>query len=200
MNNYTDLAHIVEVLRSSSIPQAYRHEYFGLRFRDSNGDYDAGLAQNSNGTLAFYAPCNIESNGYTWYDGGVNNTIMQLDNDGNLDCYGDVTGFNTSLSDSNYKTNVQPYTDWLQVINGLEPVSFTWNDDTPISQKIGREDIGVLAQQVRDVFPLAHATKNVNGTEVQLVRYEKLITVLLAAVKHHQQKINELEQQLASHS
>lgn len=198
MNSFSELCSIVDNINSLHIPRIYKYENFGLRFRDAEGELDSAVAQNSNGTLAFYAPCNIDANGFTWFNGGADTTIMTLTNGGNLDCYGDVTGFNQSLSDSNFKSNIQPYTDWSSVVNGLDPVSFVWNDDTPISMKVGKEDIGILAQQVSDVFPLAHGVKNVNGTEVQIVKYEKLITVLLAAVKSHEQRILELEKKLGS--
>lgn len=188
-NNLIRDVHIIKQQPSTGV----KHEFFGIAFRDSNLNYDAGIAQNSNGTLAFYAPCNIDANGFTWYNGGASQVIMTLNNSGNLDCYGDVSGFNTSISDSNYKSNVQPYHDWLNVVQGLTPVSFTWNEETPLQNKIGTSDIGLLAQEVADVFPLAHMTKECNGKDVQMVRYEKLVTVLLAAIKSHEARIKELE-------
>ncbi len=198
MNSYADMSHVVEILRTRVAPHVYKYETLGLRFKDSNGAYDSGIAQNSNGTLAFYSPCNIDSNGFTWFAGGASNTIMTLDNEGNLNCYGDVSGFNQSLSDSNYKTNIQPYTDWSNVINRLEPVSFVWNEDTPLRHKIGTEDVGLLAQDVATVYPLAHATKQINGIDVEMVKYEKLIPVLLASIKSHEKRIAELEAHIAS--
>lgn len=193
MNSYTDLMNAVEILHTRIAPRVFKYELLGLRFRDSNGYYDSGIAQNSNGTLAFYSPCNIDSNGFTWFAGGAANTVMTLDNNGNLNCYGDVSGFNQSLSDSNYKTNIQPYTGWSDVINQLEPVSFVWNEDTPLTNKVGSEDVGLLAQDVARIYPLAHATNQINGVDVELVKYEKLIPVLLAAIKAHERRIAELE-------
>jgi hypothetical protein len=194
MNSFTDL--ITDVPFIKQHPSAIKHELLGIAFRDSNMNHDAGIAQNSNGTLAFYAPCNIEANGFTWYNGGASQAIMTLNNSGNLDCYGDVSGFNTSISDSNYKSNVQPYHDWINVVQGLTPVSFVWNEETPLTNKIGTNDIGLLAQEVADVFPLAHMSKECNGKDVQMVRYEKLITVLLAAIKSHEERIQELEDKI----
>jgi hypothetical protein len=196
MNSLGDLSHVVEVLRTVTGPHIYKYESRGLRFRDSNGDYDSGIAQNSNGSLAFYSPCNIDSNGFTWFAGGAETTVMTLDNVGNLDCLGDVSGFNQSLSDSNFKTNIQPYTGWSNVVNMLQPVSFVWNDATPLVNKIGTDDVGLLAQDVAQVYPLAHTTKQINGKDVELVKYEKLIPVLLAAIKSHEQRIVELEARL----
>lgn len=197
MNSYADLTHVVEILRTKVAPHVYKYETLGLRFKDSNGAYDSGIAQNSNGTLAFYSPSNVDSNGFTWFAGGAEQTIMTLDNDGNLDCYGDVSGFNQSLSDSNFKSNIQPYHDWSNVILGLEPVSFIWNEDTPLPNKVGTEDVGLLAQDVAQVYPLAHSVKQINGKDVELVKYEKLIPVLLAAIKSHEQRIAELEVRLS---
>lgn len=197
MNSYADLSHVVEILRTKVAPHVYKYETLGLRFRDSNGVYDSGIAQNSNGTLAFYSPCNLETNGFTWFAGGAQSAVMTLDNDGNLNCYGDVSGFNQSLSDSNYKTNIQPYTNWSNVINQLEPVSFVWNEDTPLTHKIGTEDVGLLAQDVAVAYPLAHGIKQIGSIDVEIVKYEKLIPVLLAAIKSHEERIAELEARLA---
>lgn len=198
MNSFADLSHVVEILRTKVAPHVYKYETLGLRFKDSNGAYDSGVAQNSNGTLAFYSPCNIDSNGFMWFAGGAESTIMTLDNAGNLDCYGDVSGFNQSLSDSNFKTNIQPYVDWPNIINMLEPVSFVWNEDTPLTHKVGTEDVGLLAQDVARVYPLAHTKKQINGRDCELVKYEKLIPVLLAAIKSHEQRIAELEARASS--
>lgn len=197
MNSFSDMSHLIEVLRTRTAPLVHKFETGGLRFKDSNGDYDGGIAQNSNGTLAFYSPCNIESNGFTWYAGGAETTIMTLDNNGNLDCYGDVSGFNQSLSDSNFKSNIQPYVDWSNVVNDLDPVSFVWNQATPLPGKVGTQDVGLLAQDVAKVFPLAHSKKQINGVDVEIVRYEKLIPVLLAAIKSHEQRIADLESYIA---
>jgi hypothetical protein len=161
---------------------------------------DAGIAQTSNSTLAFYPPNNIEANGFTWLDGTKETIIMTLDNSGNLNCTGDVTGFNQDLSDSNFKTNVTPFKeqDWKPIITNLTPVTYTWAENTPLEGKKGTNDIGLIAQDVADVFPLAHNTKELAGQEVQIVKYEKLITILLAAVQSHEKKIAELEERLNS--
>jgi hypothetical protein len=200
MTTWYDLCHQHNIISTTHIPHIFSWQSLGYRFRDSNGDVDAGIAQTSNSTLAFYPPNNIEANGFTWLDGTKETIIMTLDNSGNLNCVGDVTGFNQDLSDSNFKTNVTPFQeqDWKPIITNLTPVTYTWAENTPLEGKKGTNDIGLIAQEVSDVFPLAHNKKELAGQEVQIVKYEKLITILLAAVQSHEHKIAELEERLNS--
>ena len=173
---------------------SYSVDRIGFRYRDSNCQYNSVIAQNSNDTLAFYSPSNIGANGFRWVNGGTSNVLMTLDDNGNLDCIGDVTCFSSSISDSNFKHNIAPYTTWKQSLELLNPVTFTWNDDSPLQNKCGEFDIGLLAQEVAIAYPLAHDKKEIGNKSVEIVRYEKLIPLLLAALKDHEIRIKELEQ------
>lgn len=180
------------------IPNLKSNELYGYRFRDSNGDIGATIAQNSNATLAFYSPLDIPqqlTGGFRWFNGNLDArfVIATLTGDGNFECTGDVTGFASSLSDSNFKTNVEPYTDWEDSIDALKPVTFTWKEDAPLLNKRGQDDIGLIAQDVAEAYPLAHDIKELNGESVEIVKYEKLVPLLIAAIQDLRERVSELE-------
>lgn len=170
----------------------------GIRFQSVSGCNDSGIAQGSNGALRFLAPSNDGSNGFQWINSARNAVIMQLDNTGNINCYGDMIAFNTSISDSNYKKDVYLLSNYGECLSNLRPVSFTWAHNTPIKEKAGTWDIGLIAQDVALAFPLAHRTSDFLGSNVEIVRYEKFIPILLAACKDYQDRIAILEEKVNS--
>jgi hypothetical protein len=113
---------------------------------------------------------------------------------GSLDCLGNVTSYSASLSDSNFKRDVATYGEWRGPMDRLRPVSFTWRDDAPVPEKRGQSDIGFLAQEVALAYPLAHDRRvMMDGTDVEIVRCEKLIPLMVAAIKGLQQQVAELQ-------
>jgi hypothetical protein len=92
-----------------------------------------------------------------------------------------VTDLN-SLSDLAYKTDIEPVSKSLEIINELNPVKFTWTDNKKTSY-------GVVAQELEKVLPeLVHTN---NG--VKSVSYQPLIAFLISAVQQLQIQINELK-------
>jgi len=116
------------------------------------------------------------SNGLAVNSGGL--TV-----NGTINATGDITPFYTS--DARLKDNIKPITCALEKIDSIQGVEFDWNHE--LSDHTGH-DIGVLAQEIEEVLPEAVITRD-NGYKA--VRYEKLIPLLLQAVK-------ELKAQLAS--
>lgn len=88
-----------------------------------------------------------------------------------------------------YKTNLQPFTGGLEIINRLRPVTFTWLDG-------GRRDLGLGAEAVESVEPLL-VTYN-KGGEVEGVKYDRVAVVLLNAVKEQQLQIARQAEQIQS--
>lgn len=79
-----------------------------------------------------------------------------------------------------YKTSITPYTGGLDVIEKLQPITFTRN-------LTGNRDMGLGAEDVAAVEPLF--TFNNEHGEVEGVKYELLTTVLVNAVKEQQEQI-----------
>lgn len=101
-----------------------------------------------------------------------------------LEINGDVgaTGFYYTSSDRNLKENIFVLEDALSNLMKLEGVSFNWKET-------GKSSIGLIAQDVREVYPELVFEKE-NG-ELS-VAYASLVTVLIEAVKEQQSQIEEL--------
>ncbi len=87
-----------------------------------------------------------------------------------------------------YKTDLQPFTAGLAIINRLEPISFTWKAG-------GRRDVGFGAEAVEQVEPL-FITYNADG-QVEGVKYDRLTVALVNAIKEQQQQLTTQQRQLA---
>lgn len=92
-------------------------------------------------------------------------------------------------SDKRYKDNLQAITNPIDKVKSLTGYTFTWNDKH--EQFNGNDDIGVVAQEVEKVFPEIVDTRD-NGYKA--VKYEKMVAVLIEAVKDQQKQIDELKE------
>jgi hypothetical protein len=72
----------------------------------------------------------------------------------------------------------------LEVLDKLNPVSFTWKED-------GGASIGFLAQEVEQVLP--ELVKTNSETDMKSVQYGNLTALLTASVKEQQKEIERLE-------
>lgn len=103
-----------------------------------------------------------------------------------------------NYSDARAKTNIQPLSAGLNIINSLNPVSYTFASNaksTEISPfKIGGDgkELGLLAQEVEKVLPNVVIT-DPDGNK--LINYTALISVLIQAVNELDAKVKSLEAQ-----
>jgi hypothetical protein len=93
----------------------------------------------------------------------------------------------TCSSSLRYKTNIQPFTGGLDVVNRLRPISFTWKQS-------GIRDIGFGAEDVARVAPLFTFT-NDRG-EIEGVKYDRIGVVLVNAIKEQQEQIGQQQSQI----
>lgn len=89
---------------------------------------------------------------------------------------GDVVAFSTS--DERLKKQITPIPDALEKVSNLKGVEFEWNTD--LQDVHEGKDTGVIAQEVEQIMPTAVTTRD-NGYKA--VKYEKLIPLLIEAVK-----------------
>ena len=107
---------------------------------------------------------------------------------------GDVVAYYSS--DERLKENIEIIPDALSKVQQIRGVTFDWTDE--YLEKQGGEDgyfhrkhdSGVIAQDVEKVLPELVAERP-DGTKA--VRYEKLVAVLIEAVKELKQEIEELK-------
>ena len=109
---------------------------------------------------------------------GVNTTAVSLSVIGGINATGDITAFATS--DERLKKNIKPIENALYKVMQLDGIEFDWNCE----YKSGH-DIGVLAQQVEKVVPEVVCIRE-DGYKA--VRYEKLVALLIQAIKELAQK------------
>ena len=93
-----------------------------------------------------------------------------------LDVNGTIRGDNVSPSDARWKTNVTTLENALEKVTDLRGVRYEWTDT---SKGIG-DQIGLIAQEVEEVFPEAVSTDNQG---YKSVAYSKLVSPLIEAVK-----------------
>jgi hypothetical protein len=109
---------------------------------------------------------------------------------GNITTTGNITGYNGS--DERLKHNIVKIKDPLYKLSQISGYTFTWNDDYYAKQNqdlFKKDDIGVIAQEIREVIPEAVHEKE-NG--YLGVDYQKIIPLLIEAIKEQQVQIEEL--------
>ena len=99
---------------------------------------------------------------------------------------GDVVAYYSS--DKRLKDNIKPIENALDKVNAISGVTFEWNEKS--HKTTGRKDVGVVAQEVEEVFPEIVETRT-NGFKA--VDYQKLTAVLIESVKELTAKVKALE-------
>lgn len=90
------------------------------------------------------------------------------------------------LSSGQYKTEVEPITGALELVESLRGVSFDWD-----GLNDGRHDVGFIAEEVAKVLPeLVRTDENGNAMGVA---YHRLTAVTVEAIKAQQDQIEQLE-------
>jgi hypothetical protein len=105
---------------------------------------------------------------------------------GDIAASGDIVAYYTS--DKRLKDNIQPIENALDRVNQLGGYTFDWNEELQKARK--GHDIGVIAQEVQSTFPEVVVERE-NG--YLGVDYQKLVPVLIEAIKELSAKVKELE-------
>jgi len=102
----------------------------------------------------------------------------------------DVTAYYSS--DKRLKDNITPIEDPLAKVISISGNTFNWNE---ASKWEGKADTGVVAQEVEALGLPGLTDVREDGTYA--VRYEKLVPVLIEAIKELSAKVDNLEQKLS---
>ncbi len=199
--------------------EGYFNSFIGMHsgYQNTSGFYNsffgfqAGYTNttgNNNTIIGTYA--NVSSNNLTFATAigaystvNTNNTIAlgRADGSDKVVVYGLGSGGITQLcrnaanqisncsSSLRYKTNIKPFNFGLQVVNQLQPITFNWKGN-------GLLDLGFAAEELAKINPLL-VNYNKNG-EIEGVKYDRISTVLVNAVKEQQAEIEKLEQKVKS--
>ena len=107
---------------------------------------------------------------------------------GELRCTADIIAFYSS--DRRLKDNLKPIEDPISKLRKLTGYSFTWNE---LQNSYIGEDVGVVAQEVNEVLP---EVVTVRDDGYLAVKYEKMIPLLIEAMKEQQDQIDELKEEI----
>lgn len=101
----------------------------------------------------------------------------------------------TAYSDPRLKENFQRVQDPFYILTNLDGGTFNWRHGIPhIATKAGKRDYGLLTNQVKAVMPeIVTPSVEIDGEVYDTVCYEKLVPVLIEAVKELHGRIKELE-------
>ena len=124
---------------------------------------------------------------------------MKLDNTQSLHVDGDVVAYSTSVSDKRLKDNIRTIDNALDKVMALRGVEFDWN----ATSRSGQHDIGLIAQEVEEIIPEVVREKKLqtgeftdNEKTFKTIDYDKMVGVLVEAIKEQQKQINKLEEKL----
>jgi hypothetical protein len=118
--------------------------------------------------------------------GTAPDATYELKIQGDVAASGDIVAYYTS--DKRLKDNIQPIQNALDKVNELGGYTFDWNEELQKARK--GHDIGVIAQEVQSVLPEVVVERD-NG--YLGVDYQKLVPVLIEAIKELSAKVKELE-------
>ena len=141
---------------------------------------------------------NAQVNGTMTIDGNINSsskdsgalviTAGGLGVEGNIFAGGDLVAFNSS--DIDLKQDISPISNALDMINSLTGNTFAWKKEANVFGNEGM-DTGIIAQEVEALGLPGLAKRRGDGTLG--VRYDRLIPVLIEAVKELTDKVKSLE-------
>jgi hypothetical protein len=151
-------------------------------YLDTSGTF--GLADNSAGFSRWYSPTNGDFNVYgTLYQG---------------------------VSDARLKKNIAPISDALAKVNRISGVTFNLNELAgSFGHKDTRTQVGVLAHEIEATLPEAVAlapfdanhdgetVTSKSGENYKTVQYEKIVPLLIEAIKELSAKVDALEKRVA---
>lgn len=109
---------------------------------------------------------------------------------GRIDAANDVVAFSTS--DIRFKTNVTPIKDAVNKVKNISGVEFDWIPNEEHHGYTGH-DVGVIAQELENVLPELVTTRE---SGYKAVKYEKIVALLIEAIKEQQQEIEELKKKI----
>jgi hypothetical protein len=139
---------------------------------------------NYNRTLNATKIAAIGDNGTTWFAQ-------------NITCTGDITAYG-SVSDITLKRNIVTLNtkDILNKVLKIRPVGFKWVDDLENERRRGKQDEGLIAQEIEKIWPMlvgeTISLKKGCKDKYKYIHYNKLSVYMAGAIQEQQKEITEL--------
>lgn len=161
-----------------------------LQWRENDTAYGWNLRHNTGGTEAGQSVDRLileRLNGagavsvMSWNQANGNVGINTLNASYTLDVNGTIRGTNVSPSDRRFKQDVRPLAGALAGVQRLRGVRYHWNAlGVQHGGAAGAEQLGLLAQEVEQVYPELVST---DAQGYKAVNYAQLAPVLIEAIK-----------------
>jgi hypothetical protein len=99
-------------------------------------------------------------------------------------------------SDARFKTNVRSISSPLEKVKSLRGVYFNWDQKSfPNKDFSDKTELGFIAQEVEKVLPEV-VSKDNSPEEYRSVKYDKVVALLVEAIKEQQKQIDSLKLQV----
>lgn len=119
---------------------------------------------------------------------GLTNPTVRLQVNGDI-----IANSIAGSSDLRFKQNIRPVENALDKVKSLRGVYFNWNQKDFPDKNFGTQDeLGFIAQEVEKVVPEI-VTKDNTNEEYRSVKYDKLVALLVEAIKEQQKQIDSLK-------
>jgi hypothetical protein len=168
-----------------------KHTY--LYINPGNG-YEAMVRYNGGSGNTWYAGKRITgtvqagTDGFHFYSDAGGDTVVGFGTDGTIRGKGDVVAY--SSSDRQLKDNITPIENALEKVKQIGGYTFDWNDKQTTYEG---HDVGVIAQEIEAVLPEVVTTRD---TGFKAVKYEKIVPLLIEAIKEQQTQIENQQSQI----
>jgi hypothetical protein len=107
---------------------------------------------------------------------------------------GDIIAFYGSSSDDKLKENKATLNNALDKVLSLSGFTYTWNEKAiSLGFDSSQTCVGVSAQEVQKVLPEAVVERELNGENILVVKYEKIVPLLIEAIKELNEKVERLQ-------
>lgn len=190
--SHATLASLIGGTNSGSLFEAYQggHMVMGIRDNSTDGHDSFAVVSGDGGyysgnqytKLAF----KVSGSGETTI-GGATSIAGNLAVTGEITATSDITAYYSS--DKRLKENIVPISSAVDKVKQIGGYEFDWNDKSSFEG----HDIGVIAQEIEQVLPEIVADRD-DGYKA--VRYEKIVPLLIEAIKEQQLQIEELKSKL----
>ena len=150
-----------------------------------SGDTNTGMYNAGADTLGFATAGTLRLQ--ITAGGAMGLGITPTNTSGRFEASNDIVAYSTS--DRNWKNNIKNIDFSLEKISQINGVEFDWIEDEPFHGNKGH-DVGVIAQEIELILPEAVQTRE---SGMKAVQYDKIIPLLIEAIKELQKQIDELK-------
>jgi hypothetical protein len=164
--------------------------------------YSMGVKGGGTTSLWHSVPFNSNTNFHEFYGGNI--LVANISGTGTISAVGNVIAF---ASDKRLKTNIKPIKNPLDKVKSLNGFTYNWNDKAKALANYDTEEslVGVFAQEIQEVLPEAvklapfdndMTGNSISGENYLTVQYDKIVPLLIEAIKDQQKQIDELKSKI----